>query len=128
MATNPATPSDVAARWRPLTTQEAALAVELLNDAWLDLISLMPSIPTRLDAGTLATGLVVRVQAAMVVRVFRNPDGLREYAIDDFRAVRDQALSGGLLAATPDELRLLTANKGRSRSVRLVAYDSVLRP
>lgn len=100
-------PSIVADRWRPLTDAEDSVAGVLLDDAAAILLSKIPSIPERVEAGTLDRVLVERVQAAMVIRVLSNPDGKRQETIDDYSWTRDNAVSTGLLYLAEDELALL---------------------
>jgi hypothetical protein len=51
--------------------------------------------------------LVRSVLASVVVRVLRNPDGLLEVSIDDYRERRDSATSTGQIMLTEYELHLL---------------------
>lgn len=57
----------------------------------------------------------------MVVRVLRNPNGLRQYSIDDFSKMVDTALSSGGLYLSDAERLLLAPTRSRSRvgSIRL---------
>lgn len=107
MAANPALPADVEARWRPLSVAEMAVVAVLLEDAWLILKARISGAEARLDAATLSPQLVVAVEAAMVLRVMRNPDGLRQESIDDYSWTRDNAVSSGLLYLSDDELAML---------------------
>lgn len=111
MAANPATVQDVAARWRPLTAQEEAVASTLLDDAWALLKHRVAQLESRLDAvpATLDAGLVRMVEVAMVLRVLRNPDGVRQEAIQDYSYSRDPVTASGALAVTVEELDLLAA-------------------
>jgi hypothetical protein len=103
---SPATTTDVAARWRPLTTSEELKASVLLDDSW-ELIQLRnPTVPGRITAATLSAGLVVMVQCAMVIRVLRNPDGKRQEQIEDYSYQRETG-DTGMLYITDDELDLL---------------------
>lgn len=124
---NPVSPFDVAERWRPLSETELALTTVLLDDAWSYLKARVATLEDRVTAGTLDTGIVTAVVAAMVLRVLKNPDGKSEESIDDYRYRRDTAVSAGMLYATSDELALLrppsTALTGGS--VRLVAYGEL---
>lgn len=104
---NPASPADVAARWRPLSSDEELVAERLLGDAWAELLVRVPTLEARLEAETLSSAVVTRVLASMVLRVLRNPDGKRIEAIDDYQYTRDDAVSSGVLYATAEELALL---------------------
>jgi len=120
---NPATTSDIADRFRPLTAAETTNAQAYLEDAWALLTARLPALEGNLAAGTVSAGNVVRVVANMVIRVLRNPEGKSEEQIDDYRYRRDALLSSGVLTVTPDELADLTPGAGRrTNSVRLVAY------
>ena len=124
---NPAITADVAVRWlydAPLPAEETVQA--WLDDAWLHLLSRDRTIETRLTAETLAEADVVRVVAAMAMRVLGNPQGKRQEAIDDYSWTRDSAVSAGLLYVTAEELASLAAAGGRTNSVRLVAYGDGL--
>lgn len=113
MADNPATSNDLVARsLRPLTSQETSWGEKRLDDAFDQLVSLRPSIETRLDAlpvDTRYTNLVIQVVCAMVLRVLNNPDGKLEEQGDDYRYRLDAAVSTGALYASAAELALLSA-------------------
>lgn len=63
-----ATPNDVAARWRPLSTSETETAAALLEDATDLIVSSFPDIDGRLDAGLITTSTLRRVTCSMVKR------------------------------------------------------------
>lgn len=105
---NPATPTDLELRWRPLTTDERGVATYLLDDAWELIQARVPKVKERVDDGSLPTGLVIAVETSMVLRVLRNPEGKRQEAIDDYSWTRDQAVSSGLLYLADEELSLLS--------------------
>lgn len=67
-----ATPSDVAARWRPLTSDQEAVAAVLIEDASSMIRSRWPQVDARLAAGTLTDADVTRVVAGMVKRAMLN--------------------------------------------------------
>jgi hypothetical protein len=67
-----ATKTDVAARWRTLSTDESTLVDALLEDA-SDMIRVRwPDVDERLTAGTLERKTLVRVVSAMVRRAMMN--------------------------------------------------------
>lgn len=104
----PATLSDLQARWRPLAAgAETDRAWALLDDAYDEIVTRVPSVPARLAAGELLASLVVRVQCAMAQRVLANPDGLRSETIGGYSYTRDNAVSAGSLYLDPSELALL---------------------
>lgn len=107
---NPVIISDVAARWRPLSTQETAVGEALLIDAWAILLHSVPDIEARLDAApaTLDVNIVRAVVSSMVLRVLRNPDGKRIEQIDDYSYTRDDSRASGTLYVAAEELEMLT--------------------
>jgi hypothetical protein len=105
---SPATPQDVAARWRSLTDDEELKAATLLDDAWQLIQVRNTTVATRLSAvpPTLNVAVVVMVQCAMVIRVLRNPDGKRQEQIEDYSYQRDDSPSGELFISD-EELALI---------------------
>lgn len=79
-----------------------------------------PTIFDRVNANTIPLVRVTGVIEDMVLRVLRNPSGLRQVTIDDFTRMIDSALSTGELYLTEREQTLL-APSGRRRigSVRV---------
>ena len=119
----PATVADIEARWRPLSAQETTNAETFIGDAWWLLLGRRPTLEADMVAGTVSTGNVVRVIAAIVLRLLKNPDGKMEESIDDYRYRRDALVSSGALYVSDDELADLTpGGYRRTGSVRLVAY------
>ena len=118
MAANPATFADVESRWRPLSTAEQTVATALLGDAWLLLKLADSTIETRLDAdpATLDDELVKMVLANMVLRVLRNPDGVRQESIQDYSVTHDAATASGMLTVTDAELDLLSGDPDAASS------------
>lgn len=113
MAISPATSTDVANRsLRPLTSDEVAWVATALEDAFGQIVQQVPGIDERLDAtpsDEALRKLVIQVQSAMVLRVLRNPDGVLEQTIDDYRRRLDAAVSTGALYLSDAERRLLAA-------------------
>lgn len=112
---NQATSADVASRWRPLTDAEATIADTLLGDVWRMIVRRIDDVDTRMAEATTGadyTADVVMVQANAVMRVLKNPDGLRQESIDDYSWTRDRAISSGALHITDDEWLLLGATGG----------------
>lgn len=108
---NPATTADVAARWRPLSPDEVATAQARLDDAWELVLHRVPSVEERLADGSLRSGLVIQVLCEMVLRVLRNPEGLRSEttSVDDYShtRTRDTGLASGALSISDEEVALL---------------------
>lgn len=119
---NPTSTSDIAARWRPLTTQETTNADAFLADAWAMLLTRRPTLEADIAAGTVTDANVVRVVSAMVLRLLRNPDGKLSERIDDYSYTRDALVASGALHVTPDELADITPGRQSNRSIRLAIY------
>jgi hypothetical protein len=105
---NPVVVPDLEARFRPLTDDEGAIAQALLDDAWAILLTQKPNLDAQLTAGDIAPEIVTFVVSAMVLRVLRNPNGVRQWSVGDYSETRDNTISGGSLYLTPDELGLLS--------------------
>jgi len=119
---NPTTVADIEQRWRPLSDQETINAAAYLGDAWWMLLGRRPTLEADMTAGTVASGNVIRVVSAMVLRILRNPDGMESEAVDDYRFTRHELMASGALYVTGDELADVTPGRRGQRSVRLVAY------
>lgn len=130
--TNPATPADVAARWRPLTDAESTVADTLLEDAWRMLgrdykAAAGTSLDDAMTADPDLSPEVVRILANAVMRVLKNPDGLSQEQIDDYSYQRNGASSGELFIDTDDLAALLgqADTAGRAFSINLLSdYES----
>lgn len=119
---NPASTTDISARWRTLSAQETANAEAFLGDAWATILGRRPTIDADMTAGTVSVDNVVKVVCAMVLRVLKNPDGYSQERIDDWSGTRDPLTSSGLLVITPEELADITPGRRSRRSVHLIAY------
>lgn len=115
-ATSPATVTDVASRsLRALTTVETTWAGVALEDAFAQIVQQVPDVDTRLTTEPVDLSfkrLVVQVQVAMVLRVLKNPDGVLEQSIDDYRRRLDAAVSSGALYLSAAERDLLLSAAG----------------
>lgn len=112
---NPVDISDLEDRWRPLSADEKTTAQALLMDAWAIANVQLPNLESSVAAGTISSDVVRAVVSAMVVRVLRNPDGVRQWSVDDYSETRDSTLSSGVLYLTPAELALLNSAVGRPK-------------
>jgi len=117
---NPVIVPDLEARFRSLTAEERPGAEALLDDAWAILLTVVPDLEDRMASGAASVNLVVSVVSAMVLRVLRNPNGVRSWSVDDYSETRDNSLAAGSLYASPDEVRLLT---GLASSTRKGAFS-----
>ncbi len=107
---NPTVVTDLEERFRPLTVDETRVATALLVDAWEELLVRVHDLEARMADGRVTEGLVRRVVAAMVIRVLRNPDAIRQWQVDDASFTRDALVSAGLLYASDEEVALLAGS------------------
>lgn len=103
---NPVVVSDIAARWRTLTTAENDKAAALLDDAWALVKLKVPDIEDRIDDESLDVGIVRMVVSAMVLRVLKNPDGKQQESLDDYSYTMGGGASG-VMYITADEVDML---------------------
>ena len=119
-ATSPATVTDVESRsLRALSAEEKDWAAVALEDAFTQIVQQVPGVDVRLSEDPVDvsfTRLVVQVQAAMVLRVLKNPGGVLEHSIDDFRTRLDAAVSSGALYLSDAERNLLASSAGEASS------------
>lgn len=69
-----ATPDDVAARWRPLTDAETAVAATLVGDASTLIRQRFPGIDAQVTSGAVSADVLMIVVAGMVRRALIAPD------------------------------------------------------
>ena len=119
---NPVTVDAVAARWRPLTDAERAVAEELLVDTWAILTTKVTDLEDRLTADEISTELVTAVVSGIVLRVLKNPSGLLTQSIDGYSYTRDKLMATGALNPTDDELDLLRDADQQSGAFTIVPY------
>ncbi|TYP82069.1 hypothetical protein [Blastococcus xanthinilyticus] len=117
---NPTVVTDVEDRFRTLNDAERRLAGSLLADAWEELLAPrnVPDLEDRLGRDVVSVGLVRRVVAAMVIRVLRNPEAIRQWQVDDASFTRDSMVSSGLLYASADEIALLSGPTTAAFTIR----------
>lgn len=111
------TPEDVAAGWRPLTTEESTAAEGLIVESLVLLGVLVPGFDDK------NVDLVRMIVAKMVRRVLKNPDGyrVRNVSIDDYTegGTVDNSVSTGELYATADELLWLGVRAAAPKSFEI---------
>lgn len=123
--TSPVSVADLENRFRPLSDDEETVAAWLLIDAWAVASAQVRALPAAVTAGTVNTDLVTAVLCAMVIRVLRNPDGVRQWSVDDYSEMRDSTVSAGALYLSEDELSLLgTAIGAKPRRAFSVGRDT----
>lgn len=109
MASNPAIVQNLSDRaLRGLSDQETTVGQQWLDDAWSIIVTEVPSVGTRIEAGDQATtALAVQVECAMVMRVFNNPEGKLQEGVDDYQYRLDASVSTGALYLSDAERDLL---------------------
>jgi hypothetical protein len=106
------TTADVEVRlMRPLTAAESAAAGAWIDDLEAEIAQRIPDVDALIVLGTVREAAVRRVVSQAVIRVLRNPEGLRTVTtgIDDATETRtvDGSLSSGALFLTSDEWDLI---------------------
>lgn len=103
-----ATTADVEARLgRPLDDAEEVIANSRLNDAELILRVAIPDLDDRVAASPTYEQTVIMVEADMVIRLLKNPDGFIQESDGNYSYMRSQALATGRLQVLPEEWDLL---------------------
>lgn len=101
---NPATTVDVASRWHPLDTNETTVAQTYLDTAWVMLKRKIDGIEALVADDPDLEVATVHVLATAVLRVLKNPDGLKSESVDDHSADWNADAASGSLFFTDDEL------------------------
>lgn len=112
---NPVLIEDLEARFRPLSEEERPGAQALLDDAWAIANVQLPALSGNVSSGAVSSDVVRAVICAMVLRVLRNPDGVRSWSVDDYSQTRDNSVSSGALYLSDAELALLGTAAGYRR-------------
>lgn len=101
--------SDVQIRLgRELTPAEQVQVDAWLSDIESTIIARIPNLGALVAAGTLLAATIVKIEAAAVIRVLRNPDGKLTERIDDYSWTRDSSTATGQLALLDSEWAELT--------------------
>lgn len=98
---------DVAGQFGSLTPAEEGLASWLLRAASQMVRARRPAVDDLIAAGSLSGDLVALAVTNMVLRVLRNPAGLRSETVGPFSRSYDTSVAAGLLVLTADEEALL---------------------
>lgn len=115
-----ADPSDIAAQWRTLSTEEESRATALLPRASAIIREAVPSVDDRVTAGSLDAELPKGVAVDMVVRVLDRPtDDVTSVTTDDttfrWETGRGGQTSSTSLHITDAEVALLAGTRRRPR-------------
>ncbi|WP_165939785.1 Gp19/Gp15/Gp42 family protein [Saccharopolyspora aridisoli] len=99
---------------RDLDEAEVPQVAALLSDAETLILTRLPDLYARIEHGLLATEVVVLVEATAVIRVLRNPEGIRSQTADAYSVSYDTRAASGKLDLAPQEWRLLGVRTGLS--------------
>lgn len=112
-----AEPEDVTVLYRPLSTAETATVTALLAHASVMLRARFPTLDAKILAGTLDPEQVKVAVVNMVLRVLRNPGGLKSETVGPFSRTWDTGSGGGLLTITSAETDILGLVSGTTSAV-----------
>ncbi len=108
-----ATVGDVSARLgRELSSDEAEQVSTLLGDAELLIKTRIPDLLARVAAGTIDSAVVIMIEANMVLRVVRNPDGYVQETDGNYSYQVSTAVASGRLSVLDDEWSWLGITRG----------------
>lgn len=94
---------DVASQFGSMTPAEESLAGWLIRAASNMIRARRPTIDLLIAAGTVSADLAALAVTNMVLRVLRNPSGLRSETVGPFSRAYDTTVAAGLLVFTDDE-------------------------
>jgi hypothetical protein len=98
---------DVGAQYGSMTPAEESLAGWLLRAASNMVRARQPNIDQLIATGKVSQDLVALAVTNMVLRVMRNPSGLRSETVGPFSRSYDTTVAAGLLVFTDDEAQLI---------------------
>lgn len=110
---SPASTADIEARWRPLTSAETPVATTRLEDAWRLLKRLVPTLETRMASDADLEADAVQALAEAVMRVLRNPEGIRRGTVqvdDASRSYEYDSGDGDSLYFTDEQIAALSGS------------------
>lgn len=108
-----ATAADVEARLgRTLDSSESQIVNARLADAELIIKSRIPDLSTKITDGVITTEEVVMVEADMVLRLIRNPEGYSQETDGNYSYTLHSDIASGRLVVLPHEWALLGIRGG----------------
>ena len=97
---------------RPLTAAEGTYVAPLLDRAETIIIARLPDAVAHAGEDSEYHKRVVQVEADMVARVFRNPDGMKNEGDGTYSYAIDWTVASGRLKLLDDDLELLGQRRG----------------
>lgn len=110
--------ADIEDAWRPLTDSEKINAAYRIRQASALVRREVHSVDDDLSAGTVSADLVSGVVVDMVLRLLRNPEGKVQESIDDYAYRRSDAVAGGALYISAEEIALLSSARRGAFTIR----------
>lgn len=108
-----ATSADVEARLgRTLDSSESQIVTARLGDAELIIKSRIPDLSTKITDGKIIQAAVVMVEADMVLRLVKNPDGFAQETDGNYSYTLHSDIASGRLSVLPHEWALLGIRGG----------------
>lgn len=113
---------------RPLDTRESEYAPAMLEYAEAVIFERVRSAMSKSFSSEHYRRIVVHVEAAMVARVLRNPDGIYKSESDgDYSYTVDTAIASGNIYLSAEEMRALTAGASGWGSLSAGTVDAAAR-
>lgn len=122
---------DVASQYGTLTVAQESLTSYLLRAASKLVRSQYPLIDSQITAGVLDADVVALGVANMVLRVLRNPGGLRAETVGPFSRTYDTGTAAGLLVISDNEASMftpITEDASKSTAIGSVRMNAGLAP
>jgi hypothetical protein len=97
---------------RALDVDERRVVGTRLGDAELVIKNRIPDLDDRIAEGTLSAAVVVMVEAEMILRLIRNPDGYTQETDGNYSYSISSRVASGVLDVQSHEWSLLGVNGG----------------
>lgn len=123
-----AAPNEIRPLFRPLTTAEESTAASLLRRASRMVRDRFPDVDAQIAAGVLDGEQVGLAAIEMVLRVMRNPEGLRSETTGPFSRSYDPVAASSRLVLTDAEVPLLTPPSAATEPAGTITVTAGLAP
>lgn len=123
-----ATVGEVGIQFGSMTEAQEGLTAYLLRVASKIVRQRFPQVDTQITAGSLDPEVVGLAVSAMVLRVLRNPGGLRSETVGPFSRTYDTGEAAGLLVVTDKETAMLTPTRSTAFPVGTIMMRPGLAP
>ncbi len=116
----------VTEQYGALTSAQEGLVNALLRAASKMIRARIPALDAMLADGRLDADLVALAVTNMVLRVLRNPGGLRAETVGPFSRTYDTTYAAGLLVLTPNETAILTPTVTEATAVNPIGTARIV--